>query len=123
MHYTNYFLFLYCSHAPFTSKNPIELYENILLCSIQWPSDISSEAKDLIQGLLKVKPADRYNLQEIKAHPWFADIDFEQLLSCNVDAPNIPDLQDNDDTSRDNQDIELLYISDQYAHDDTFASF
>ncbi|CEI95899.1 hypothetical protein RMCBS344292_10075 [Rhizopus microsporus] len=110
-------------HAPFTSKNPIELYENILLCSIQWPSDISSEAKDLIQGLLKVKPADRYNLQEIKAHPWFADIDFEQLLSCNVDAPNIPDLQDNDDTSRDGQDIELLYTSDQYAHDDMFASF
>ena len=44
--------------------------------------------------LLAKSPADRLGsqkgVQEIKEHPWFADIDFEKLIKCKIDPPFKP---------------------------------
>ncbi|KAI9248393.1 kinase-like domain-containing protein [Sporodiniella umbellata] len=74
-------------HAPFTSPNPLELYENILLCDIRDWSDMSSEAKDLLQGLLQTNPSERLDAQKIKSHPWFSLIDFDLLLEKKLRPP------------------------------------
>jgi len=34
-------------------------------------SNLSSEAQDLIAGMLMADPKQRYTLQQVKAHPWF----------------------------------------------------
>ncbi|KAG1455372.1 hypothetical protein G6F56_007080 [Rhizopus delemar] len=75
--------------TPFFAETPMELYQNILLCDINWMCDMSTEAKDLIQGLLQSKPKDRFKIDDIKAHPWFSAIDFDQL--SNMTAPFIPE--------------------------------
>lgn len=88
-----FFLYIYIhllySVTPFFAETPMELYQNILLCDINWMCDMSTEAKDLIQGLLQSKPKDRFKIDDIKAHPWFSAIDFDQL--SNMTAPFIPE--------------------------------
>ena len=36
-----------------------------------YPENLSSDAIDLIEHLLKINPNERFNFDEIKAHPWF----------------------------------------------------
>jgi protein kinase A len=62
---------------------------------------MSPEAKDLIQNLLQTKPSERFGTHgadDIKSHPWFKGVDFEQLLARQVDPPYTPDLKFEGDT-------------------------
>ena len=57
------------------------------------PDDWSNESMDFINQLLQRKPKKRlgYNgIEEIKNHPWMRDIDWEELLKKNIEAPFIP---------------------------------
>ncbi|KAG0945315.1 hypothetical protein G6F57_001974 [Rhizopus arrhizus] len=109
--------------TPFIAETPLELYENILLCDVNWLDDISPDAKNLIQGLLQPKPKDRYNLKDIKSHSWFSNIDFDELLKCNIKPPFIPEKVDITSTC----DQETKQIFDIYqeheVYDDRFSSF
>ncbi|EIE83899.1 hypothetical protein RO3G_08604 [Rhizopus delemar RA 99-880] len=107
--------------APFAAETPIELYENILLCDVNWLYDMSKEAKDLIQGLLQTKPSERYTLEDIKNHPWFSSIDFDQLLKLNIDPPFVPEKADMSPIC--NQDINHHFHQEYEVYDDRFASF
>lgn len=65
---------------------------------ITWPDeDMSDEAKDLIDKLLILDPEKRPTPAEIKAHPFFSNIDWEQLLAQKM--PFVPKLDDEHDTS------------------------
>lgn len=62
---------------------------------------MSSEARDLIQNLLAVKPAERFGTngtQEIKNHPWFQSIDFDAISARKVTPPFVPDIKYDGDT-------------------------
>lgn len=88
-------------HPPFTAKNPIDQYQKILECDLTWPEDMSTEARDLIQNLLRVKPIERFGThgtQDIKDHAWFQSIDFDQILARQVTPPFVPDIQYDGDT-------------------------
>ncbi|KAI9249042.1 kinase-like domain-containing protein [Sporodiniella umbellata] len=74
--------------TPFSAENPLELYENILLCDIQWTGSLSLSARDLITSLLQTKPKDRIQPNAIKTHPWFAGLSFDHLSTLT--APFIP---------------------------------
>ncbi|KAI8381078.1 kinase-like domain-containing protein [Radiomyces spectabilis] len=89
---------------PFVDKNPVALYEKILDCRVTWTDDISPVAKDLLMGLLTPDLTRRYgNLEhgtrDIKDHPWFADIDFHQVLRRKTKPPHTPDIKDDGDTA------------------------
>lgn len=62
-----------------------ETFENVLRNPLTFPSKpaISPEAQDLISKLLVKDPAQRLGTQagaeEIKTHPWFADLNFALL--------------------------------------------
>jgi 5'-AMP-activated protein kinase catalytic alpha subunit len=47
------------------------LYQNIITHNFYYPENLSDDAIDLIEHLLKINPKERYNFDEIKAHPWF----------------------------------------------------
>ena len=52
------------------SKEEI-VYQNIITHNFFYPENLSDDAIDLIEHLLKINPEERYNFDEIKAHPWF----------------------------------------------------
>jgi serine/threonine protein kinase len=73
----------------------------ITFCAdIEWPSDLSPQAKDLISKLLTLSPEERlgYNgAAELKNHPFFADINWDTILTQK--APFIPKLEDPESTA------------------------
>ncbi|KAL7329129.1 cAMP-dependent protein kinase catalytic subunit [Mucor circinelloides] len=94
---------LITGNPPFTAKNPIDQYQKILECDITFPSDMSPEAIDLLQNLLKTKASERLgNLKDgandIKHHAWFKGMDFEQVLARQLTPPFVPDIKFEGDT-------------------------
>ena len=64
------------------------------------PYDWTLEACDFCNKLLQRKPACRLGLNgpsEVKAHPWFADFDWDALQERRMEAPFIPEQVDNFD--------------------------
>lgn len=69
---------------PYYSEEKDELMNNILEKPLNVPHHISDEAKDLLEKLLIKDPEYRLGSQtgadEVKNHPWFASVDWEQLM-------------------------------------------
>jgi serine/threonine protein kinase len=51
---------------------------------------ISEEIKDLLNRLLAKKVEDRINPEKIQKHPFFQDINFQDVLQNKIKAPFIP---------------------------------
>ena len=47
------------------------IYQNIMTHNYFYPENLSDDAIDLIEHMLKINPLERYSFDEIKAHPWF----------------------------------------------------
>tara|TARA_R110002003_G_scaffold206_7_gene15793 strand:+ start:59 stop:5359 length:5301 start_codon:yes stop_codon:yes gene_type:complete len=97
-------------YPPFHADTPDEVFQNILARRIHWPADddedydISDEAKDLMNRLMCSDPAERLGAnkdekfasggEEIRSHPWFADINWETLRDDEasfIPAPENPE--------------------------------
>ena len=76
---------------PFYSANKQEILKAITTKTVPLPDNISMQAKSLLKGLFRIKPKERLgyarDAQEIKEHPFFANVNFEQLQRREVDAP------------------------------------
>ncbi|CAO3627726.1 unnamed protein product [Cunninghamella echinulata] len=87
---------------PFKDKNPVNLYENILECRIDWPEDINPVVKDLLLGLLTPDLDKRYGVsseKDIKLHPWFASIDFDMVFHRQLIPPHVPTIKNDGDAA------------------------
>ncbi|KGQ01951.1 AGC protein kinase [Paracoccidioides lutzii Pb01] len=103
------FEFLY-GYPPFNASTPDEVFENILNRRINWPDEadelVTPEAKDLMNGLMTINPAQRLGSNasekypnggaEVRAHPWFADINWDTLLED--EAQFVPAVENPEDT-------------------------
>ena len=75
---------------PFHDKTPEKVFENILSGHIEWHEDyveVSPEAKDFMQRLMTLDPAKRLGANgadEVKAHPFFTGIDWDQRTKTNA---------------------------------------
>jgi serine/threonine protein kinase len=51
-----------------------------------WWDDVSAEAKDLVNNLLVVNPADRFTIDQCLAHPWIQNdgVSAHRLHRCAV---------------------------------------
>ena len=70
------------------------------MTDILWPKvpeELSTEAQDLIANLLHSEPAHRPTVAAIKAHAFFASVDWDHLRERP--APFVPRPSDNMDTS------------------------
>lgn len=94
------------SFPPFNGNTPEELFANVISGEIIWPEGddelvyMPEDAKHLITGLLKHDPLERLGASgaiEVKDHPFFATIDWDNLLRIKADF--IPQLEGPDDTS------------------------
>ena len=75
---------------PYSENDRETIYNNIITHNIYYPENLSSDAIDLIEHLLKVNPNERYNFDEIKAHPWFNLINIKLLPSIQLNIQKIP---------------------------------
>ena len=63
------------------------------------PAGWSDEAVDCINRLMLRKPSERlgyYGVEEVYQHPWFKDFDWDAFESKKMDAPFLPDTEEED---------------------------
>jgi len=88
---------------PFWDQNPMKIYEQIVEGKVRYPSAMSADARDIIGGLCTVDVTKRLgNIKggaaTVKKHPWFKNIDWDQLYHRKMQGPIVPHLRAPDDT-------------------------
>ena len=87
---------------PFHDETPEKVFENILSGHIEWHEDyveVSPEARDFMQRLMTLDPTKRLGANgadEVKAHPFLAGIDWDQITTA--EAAFIPQVTDPEST-------------------------
>lgn len=82
-------------YTPFYDVTPMKTYEKILVGKVIYPSSFHPEAVDLLSRLITSNLTRRLgNLkggsQDIKSHPWFAEVIWEKLLTKDLETPYEP---------------------------------
>ncbi|KAK8190720.1 kinase-like domain-containing protein, partial [Phyllosticta paracitricarpa] len=93
-----------CGWSPFYAEDTQQMYKNIAFGKVRFPRDaLSTEGRNFVKGLLNRNPKHRLganrDAEELKAHPFFADIDWEALSKKNLVPPFKPKLKSELDTS------------------------
>lgn len=89
-------------HPPFQNNNKAILYDEILNRNPHMPSYLSQKAIDIIMRLLDKNPNERLGcngVEEIKEHPFFENIRWDQMILKKVRPPFLP-LQTQPDESK-----------------------
>jgi protein-serine/threonine kinase len=74
---------------PFFSDNLKDLFKNIRKGNLQFTKTIKPEAQDLIRKLMNQDPNKRPTLSNVKKHPFFKGIDWEQLYLKRIQPPRL----------------------------------
>jgi serum/glucocorticoid-regulated kinase 2 len=87
---------------PFYDENTNVMYRKILQDELKFTDDMSSEVVDLLKQLLNrdgVARLGNNGPQEIKAHPFFASVDWRKLMARKYAPPFRPNVESASDTS------------------------
>ena len=76
--------------TPFHHKNKSKMFDDIVNKDPKFPNDVDPDARDFVLGLLKKKPQDRFNFEQIKAHPFLNSLDFDKVLNKEYKPKYIP---------------------------------
>ena len=93
-----------CGWSPFYAEDTQQMYKNIAFGKVRFPRDtLSTEGRNFVKGLLNRNPKHRLgaidDAEELKRHPFFADIDWEALTRKLITPPFKPKLKSETDTS------------------------
>ena len=73
---------IYVGYTAFSARNIHELYEKIKKNKINFDvPQLRGDIKDLIMRMCAKKPEDRIEIEDIKKHKYFSDIDFNKVLN------------------------------------------
>ncbi|PTU25243.1 hypothetical protein P175DRAFT_0521042 [Aspergillus ochraceoroseus IBT 24754] len=80
---------------PFWDQNPMRIYEQIVEGRIRFPQNMSPAAQNIISLLCKTNPSERLGhisggSARVKSHPFFSDINWDDLFYRRVKGPIIP---------------------------------
>lgn len=89
---------------PFYSEDPVEMGQNILTAPIHFPDHLSKNIMGLIVQLLRRDPSRRLgsgpdDAEDIKAHPFFASVDWKKIIRKEIEPPFKPHLSGNLDVT------------------------
>nr|XP_045005000.1 serine/threonine-protein kinase greatwall [Jaculus jaculus] len=85
---------------PFNDETPHQVFQNILKRDIPWPEGeekLSDNAQSAMEILLTIDDKKRAGMKELKRHPLFSDVDWENLQHQAM--PFIPQPDNETDTS------------------------
>ncbi|EME88633.1 uncharacterized protein MYCFIDRAFT_213358 [Pseudocercospora fijiensis CIRAD86] len=93
-----------CGWSPFYAEDTQQMYKNIAFGKVRFPRDaLSAEGRSFVKGLLNRNPAHRLgargDAEELMAHPFFSDVDWNALSKKLVAPPFKPKLKSELDTS------------------------
>ncbi|ANB13773.1 serine/threonine protein kinase YPK1 [Sugiyamaella lignohabitans] len=110
---------------PFYDQDTNEMYRKILQDPLRFPDDMDREARSLLTGLLNRDPKKRLGVNgaaEIKAHPFFAQIDWKRLMNKKYAAPFKPSVESATDTSNFDQEFTSEVPTDSVVEKDFYLS-
>ena len=89
---------------PFVARTEKLVYRKILYSKPELPSFLSETVCDLIRGLLEQLPERRLGCgskgwEEVKRHPWFAEVDWGALAARTLPSPYVPSFGSEGDTT------------------------
>ncbi|TID29344.1 hypothetical protein CANINC_002027 [Pichia inconspicua] len=114
--------------TPFYDPSPMKTYENITKAEVIYPNHFQMDVIDLLKGLINKDVTYRLGnlkngVQDIKNHPWFSEVIWENLIQGNIETPyepNIPpgvgDASQFEKYPEDNYDYGISGIKDEYGH-------
>ncbi|ORX77097.1 kinase-like protein [Basidiobolus meristosporus CBS 931.73] len=88
--------------TPFWAENHAHMYQRVLQDELEFPEELEESAVSFLTELLHRDPRKRLGAngaEEVKSHPYFADIDWERLYNKQVASPYAPPLSDEQDLS------------------------
>ncbi|KAL8820187.1 MAG: hypothetical protein Q9223_001546 [Gallowayella weberi] len=93
-----------CGWSPFYADDTQQMYKNIAFGKVRFPRDaLSNEGRNFVKGLLNRNPRHRLgavnDAEDLKAHPFFADMDWVALANKRIVPPFKPKLKSLLDTS------------------------
>ena len=96
---------------PFSDKDAMSVYNNIIKGKLRFPKGFDEDAKSLVRHLLVADLSKRYGnlkngmhfcyigINDIKNHRFLATVSFADILNKKVNAPFMPTVKKDDDTS------------------------
>jgi serine/threonine protein kinase len=80
---------------PFWDQNPMRIYEQIVEGRLRFPPNMPPAAQNIVSLLCKTNPTERLGYisggtGRVKAHPFFADVVWDDLFYHRVKGPIIP---------------------------------
>ena len=69
---------------PFKGSNIQELEKAILKGQFERIRNVSDEANDIIEGMLRIDPEKRLNIDEILKHPWLSKVNSDNRYKLNI---------------------------------------
>lgn len=105
---------------PYYDENTNQMYHNILHKDLEFPEGVTKNARTLIESLLRRTPSERLGsgargAEDIKSHPFFANISWVDLLKKKYRAPWKPELADERDTSNFDKEFTQMQAKDTPA--------
>ncbi|KAJ8122518.1 hypothetical protein ONZ43_g1309 [Nemania bipapillata] len=93
-----------CGWSPFYAEDTQQMYKNIAFGKVRFPRDtLSQEGRNFVKGLLNRNPKHRLgainDAEELKRHPFFADVDWVSLAKKVITPPFKPKLKSETDVS------------------------
>ncbi|KAI0403935.1 serine/threonine-protein kinase sck1 [Xylaria palmicola] len=93
-----------CGWSPFYAEDTQQMYKNIAFGKVRFPRDtLSQEGRNFVKGLLNRNPKHRLgaidDAEELKRHPFFADVDWDYLSKKLITPPFKPKLKSETDVS------------------------
>ncbi|KAF5693957.1 AGC AKT kinase, partial [Fusarium globosum] len=93
-----------CGWSPFYAEDTQQMYKNIAFGKVRFPRDtLSQEGRNFVKGLLNRNPKHRLgatdDAEELKRHPFFADVDWTLLSKKLITPPFKPKLKSETDVS------------------------
>ena len=90
--------------TPFVADDPMDTYKLILKNAPKWPSDLEGAGKAAVKKYLIKSPNERMGngkigSEECKKHKFYKSIEWDRLLSCDLQAPYDPFVNFDEDTS------------------------
>ena len=87
---------------PFNDEDTMAIYQKVIKCKVKFPSYFPSDAKSIVKHLLVKDLSKRYGnlkggVNDIKFHRFFKDLDWNQLIKYQLEAPYIPKVKSNGD--------------------------
>ena len=89
---------------PFYTPKREELFERIKFSVLKYPTHLSLNVKNLLEGLFKKDPEKRLggsitDGKDVKAHPWFDGVDWDAYLKKEIKPQFKPVIKGDSDVS------------------------